>query len=57
MEEADLVKVVEIDLAAAMEKKETIGAVEKILEWCDAMTDHNWRFTRHMTSLTMNGTG
>ena len=34
-----------------------MGAVDKILERCDAMMDYNWRFIRHMTSLTMNGTG
>ena len=57
VEEADLEDVVEVDLAMAMEEEETIGAADKIIESCDAMTYHNWRFTRHMTSLTMNGTG
>ena len=57
VEEADLAEVTEVDLAMAMEEEETIGAADKIIESCDAMTYHNWRFTRHMTSLTMNGTG
>ena len=56
VEEADLEDVTELDMAVAVEEEETIGAVEKILEWCDAMTDQNWRFICHMTSLTMNGT-
>ena len=55
--EADPADMAEVDLVLAMEEEETIGALEKILEWCNAMTDHNWRFTRHMTSLTKNGTG
>ena len=57
VEEADLADMAELDLDVAMQEEETIGAVGKMLEWCDAMTDYNWRFTRHMTSLTMNGTG
>ena len=56
-EEAYLVDVAEVDLAVAMEEEETIGAVEKMLKWCNIITYHNWRFTFHMTSLTMNGTG
>ena len=47
----------EVDLAVSMEEEETIGAVDKMLKWCDAMTDHNWRFNRHMTPLTMNCIG
>ena len=54
MEEVNLADLSEVDLDVAMEEEETIGAVDKILEWCDSMTDHNWRFTRHMNSLTMN---
>ena len=56
-EEADLADVAEVDLVVDMEEEETICAVEKMLEWCDAMTDNNRRFIRNMTSLTMNGTG
>ena len=57
VEEADLEDVAEVDLAVAKEGEEIIGTVEKILEWCNETTDKNWRFTRHMTSLTTNGTG
>ena len=57
MEEANLADVEDADLSVAMGEAETIGAVDNIIEWCDAMTDHNWGCTRHMTSLTMNGTG
>ena len=56
-EEADLAGVEEVDLVVAMKEEEMIGTVDKILEWCDAMTDHNCRFIRHMISLTMNVTG
>ena len=57
VEEANLENVEEVDPVVAMGKKETIGAVEKMVKWCDVMTDPNWRFIRHMTSLTMNITG
>ena len=57
MEEAYLADVTDVDLAMNMEEEEKIGAVDNMLKWCDAMTDHNWRFTCHMTSLTMNDTG
>ena len=57
VEEAYLAGVEEVDLVVDMEEEETICAVEKMLEWCDAMTDNNRRFIRNMTSLTMNGTG
>ena len=57
MEEEDLSDVEEVDLYVAMEEEETIGAVEKMIKWCNKMTDHNWRFTHHFTPLTMNGTG
>ena len=39
VEEVDLKDAVEVDLVVAMEEEETIGAVEKMLEWCDVMTD------------------
>ena len=55
VEEANLADLVEVDLSGAMEEEETIGALDKMLEWCDAMKDTNWSFTRHMNSLTMNG--
>ena len=57
MEEAYLADVTDVDLAMNMEEEEKIGAVDNMLKWCDAMTDHNWRFTRHMNPLTMTGTG
>ena len=57
MEEAYLVDVSEVDLAVAMEEEENTGAVDKMLEYFNEMKDHNWRFNRHMNSLTMNGTG
>ena len=57
VEEKDIPTVAEADLAMAMEEEEIIGAVDKIIEWCDAMTNHIWRFIHNMTSLTMNGTG
>ena len=57
VEEANLADLAEVDLSGAMEEEETIGAVDKMFERCDAMTYHNWRFNRHMTSLTMNATG
>ena len=57
VEEVDLADVEEVYMVVAMEEEETIGAVDKILEWCDAMMGHNWRFIFHMTSLTINGTG
>ena len=57
VEKADLADVEEVDLYVAMKEEEIIGTVDKILECCDAMTDHNWRFTCHMTSLTMNDKG
>ena len=49
--------VAEVDMVVAMEEEEIIGTVEKMLEWCDTMTDHNWRFIRHMISITTNVTG
>ena len=49
--------VAEVDLSVAMEEEETIGTVDKMPKWCDAMTDHSFRFNHHITSLTMNGTG
>ena len=33
VEEADLEEVSEVDLEVAMEEEETIGAVDKMLEW------------------------
>ena len=33
MEEADLEDVSEVDIVAAMEEEESIGAVDKMLEW------------------------
>ena len=57
VEESGLEEVAEVDLDMAMKEEETIGVLDKILKWCDAMTDHNFRFTRHMNSLTMNDTG
>ena len=48
-EEEDMADVAEVDLAVATEEEETIGALDKMLEWCDSITDHNWRFNRHMT--------
>ena len=57
VEEEDLADVAEVYLVVAMQEEETMGAVDKILERCDAMMDYNWRFIRHMTLLTMNGTG
>ena len=57
VEEAYLAGVEEVYMVVDMEEEETICAVEKMLEWCDAMTDNNRRFIRNMTSLTMNGTG
>ena len=56
VEESDMADVVEVDLAMATKEEETIGAVDKMLKWCNTMPDHNWRFTRNMTSITMNGT-
>ena len=55
LEKADLADVAEVYLSVDMEEEETIGAVDKMLEWCNLVTDHNWRFTCHMTSLTING--
>ena len=52
-----MANVAEVYLAVSTEEEETIGAIYKIFEWCNAMTYHNWRFTRHMNSLTINGTG
>ena len=57
VEEAYLADVAEVHLAVAMEEEETTGSVDKILKWCDAMTDNNWIFTCHMTSLKMNDIG
>ena len=57
VEEADLEDVAETDMAVAMEEEEIVGAVDKMLERCNAISDYNWRFTRHITSLTMNWTG
>ena len=57
VEEADMSDVAEVYLDMAMEEEETIGAVDKMIKWCDVITDHNWMFTHHMTSLTMNGAG
>ena len=56
VEEADLEDVVEVDLSMAMEEEKTICAVDKMLKLCDAMTDHNWSLTCHMTSIKINGT-
>ena len=33
VEEADLEDVAEVDIVAAMEEEESIGAVDKMLEW------------------------
>ena len=41
--------VAEVDLSVDMEEEGNIGVVDKMLEFCDATTDNNWRFTRHMT--------
>ena len=57
VEEEYLADVAEVYLVVYIEEEENIGAVENILEWCDVITDRNWRLIRRMTSLTMNGTG
>ena len=41
MEKADLVDVAEVDLDVDIEEGETIGKVYKMIEWCNATTDHN----------------
>ena len=56
-EEVYLADMVDVYLFMAMEEEESIGAVQNILEWCNVMTDHSWRFIRHMTLLAINGTG
>ena len=57
LKEANLADVTEVDLFVAMEEEGTICLVDKMLEWCNTMMDHNWRLIHHMTSLTSNGTG
>ena len=49
MKEADLVDVTEVDLAVAMEEEEIIGAVYKMLEWCNTMMYQNLRFIHRIT--------
>ena len=39
-----------------MKGEEIIDAEDKMQEWCDAMTDQNWRFTCNITSLTIDVT-
>ena len=55
VEESDLVDVAGVDMVVEMEEAETICALEKMRKWCNVMTDHSWKFTRIMISLTMNG--
>ena len=57
VEEADLLDVEEVDMVVTIEEEESIGAVDKMLEWYNVMTYQSWGFIRHMISLTMNGTG
>ena len=38
---ADLKDVVEVYMFVAIEEEETICAVDKMLEWCNLVTDHN----------------
>ena len=56
VEEADLEDVAQVDMDMDMKGEEIIDAEDKMQEWCDAMTDQNWRFTCNITSLTIDVT-
>ena len=56
-EEADLADVAELDLFMTMEEEEVIVAVDKILEWCNVMMDHSWRFVRVDPCVGQTGAG
>ena len=57
VEEKDMADVSEIYLVVDMKAEKTIGLVDKMLEWCNAIMDHNWRFICNMNSLPMNSKG
>ena len=54
VEEIDLADVAKVDLVVHIEEEENIGAVDKMIVWCNEMMDQNWWFIYHMTSRTMN---